>query len=87
MLIEYFESASQIWSDNKNNVETFIKLASLLSGLPNDVRIEGHTDSGLIIPGSITEEKFGELGTFFLQGLWLCWKKYLKMIRLKIRQK
>ena len=45
--------------DNQNNVETFIKLASVLSGLPNDVRIEVHTDSGSIIPGSITEQKFG----------------------------
>ena len=45
--------------DTQNNVETFIKLASLLSGLPNDIRIEGHTDSGSIIRGSITEQKFG----------------------------
>ncbi|WP_295156148.1 flagellar motor protein MotB [uncultured Brachyspira sp.] len=55
----YFESASTNLIDNQNNVETFIKLASILSGLPNDVRIEGHTDAGSIIPGSITEEKFG----------------------------
>ena len=56
---QYFESASTNLVDNQSNVETFIKLASVLSGLPNDVRIEGHTDSGSIIPGSITEQKFG----------------------------
>ncbi|WP_300368943.1 flagellar motor protein MotB [Brachyspira sp.] len=55
---QYFESASTNLIDNKNNVETFIKLASVLSGVPNDIRIEGHTDSGSIIQGSITEEKF-----------------------------
>ena len=56
---QYFESASTNIIDTQNNVETFIKLASLLSGLPNDIRIEGHTDSGSIIRGSITEQKFG----------------------------
>ncbi len=56
---QYFESASTNIVETQNNVETFIKLSSLLSGLPNDIRIEGHTDSGSIIPGSITEQKFG----------------------------
>ena len=55
---QYFESASTNIIDSQNNVETFIKLASLLSTIPNEIRIEGHTDSGSIIPGSITEQKF-----------------------------
>ena len=45
--------------ENQNNTETFIKLASVLSGLPNEIRIEGHTDSGAIIPGSQLERQFG----------------------------
>lgn len=56
---QYFESASTNLVDSQNNIETFIKLSSILSGLPNNIRIEGHTDSGSIIPGSITEQKFG----------------------------
>ena len=56
---QYFESGSTNLIDNQNNTETFIKLASVLSAVPNDVRIEGHTDSGAIIPGTLTEQKFG----------------------------
>ena len=56
---QYFESGSTNLIDNQNNTETFIKLASVLSAVPNDVRIEGHTDSGAIIQGTLTEQKFG----------------------------
>ena len=56
---QYFESGSTNLVDNQNNTETFIKLASILSAVPNDIRIEGHTDSGAIIRGSLTEQKFG----------------------------
>ena len=56
---QYFESGRTNLVENQNNKETFIKLASVLSGLPNEIRIEGHTDSGAIIPGSQLERQFG----------------------------
>ena len=56
---QYFESGSTNLIDNQSNTETFIKLASILSTVPNDIRIEGHTDSGAIIPGSMAETRFG----------------------------
>ena len=56
---QYFESGRTNLVENQNNTETFIKLASVLSGLPNEIRIEGHTDSGAIIPGSQLERQFG----------------------------
>lgn len=56
---QYFESASTNIIDNQSNTETFIKLAASLSSIPNDIRIEGHTDSGSFIRGSLAEQKFG----------------------------
>ena len=56
---QYFESGRTNLVENQNNTETFIKLASVLSGLPNDIRIEGHTDSGAIRPGGELERQFG----------------------------
>lgn len=56
---QYFESGSTNLINNQSNTETFIKLAYLLSSIPNDIRIEGHTDSGAIIPGTVAEDKFG----------------------------
>lgn len=56
---QYFESGRTNLVENQNNTETFIKLASILSALPNDIRIEGHTDSGAIRVGSETERQFG----------------------------
>lgn len=56
---QYFESASTNIVNNQQNTETFIKLASLLSSVPNDIRIEGHTDAGAIREGSSAEERFG----------------------------
>ncbi|WP_297286226.1 OmpA family protein [uncultured Brachyspira sp.] len=56
---QYFESASTNIVNTQNNTETFIKIASVLSTLPNDIRIEGHTDSGAILEGSVTEQWFG----------------------------
>lgn len=56
---KYFESGSTNLIDTQSTTETFIKLASILSSVPNDIRIEGHTDSGAIIPGSRAEKIFG----------------------------
>lgn len=56
---QYFESGRTNLVENQNNTETFIKLASVLSALPNDIRIEGHTDSGAIREGSNLERQFG----------------------------
>ncbi len=56
---QYFESGRTNLVENQNNTETFIKLASILSTLPNDIRIEGHTDSGAIREGSALERQFG----------------------------
>lgn len=56
---QYFESGRTNLIDNQSNTETFIKLASILSSLPNDIRIEGHTDSGAIRPDSQLERQFG----------------------------
>lgn len=56
---QYFAPASTNITDNQQNTETFIKLASLLSSVPNDIRVEGHTDSGAIREGSATAERFG----------------------------
>lgn len=56
---QYFESGSATIYDNQANTEFFIKLASLLSAIPNDIRIEGHTDSGAFKAGSQGEIEFG----------------------------
>lgn len=56
---QYFESGSSVIFDTQSNTEFFIKLGSLLSAIPNDIRIEGHTDSGAFRAGSRGEVQFG----------------------------
>lgn len=56
---QYFLSGSDEIIENEQTVETFIKLARLLSTIPNDIKIEGHTDSGAFAEGSRLEEEFG----------------------------
>lgn len=56
---QYFRSASAEIAENQETTETFIKLAALLSQVPNDIRIEGHTDGGRFIAGSAAEKEFG----------------------------
>lgn len=56
---QYFESASAEIIDSQETTETFIKLARLLSSIPNEIRIEGHTDLGGFRSGSELEEQFG----------------------------
>lgn len=54
----YFKPASAEIEETQENTETFIKLASLLSTLQNDIRIEGHSDPGSIREGSATSKKY-----------------------------
>ncbi len=56
---QYFRSASAEVVDNQESTETFIKLARLLSSIPNEIRIEGHTDVGAFREGSQLEKEFG----------------------------
>lgn len=55
----FFKPGSDEIENTQETIETFIRIASLLEGLPNEIRIEGHTDSGMIAPGSLVDIQFG----------------------------
>jgi chemotaxis protein MotB len=52
----YFPSGSADLRDSAENV--LRKLSTIFQGLPNDIRVEGHTDSLPIAPGSTLAQKF-----------------------------
>ncbi len=52
----YFPSGSADLRDSAENV--LRKLSTIFQALPNDIRIEGHTDSIPITPGSALAQKF-----------------------------
>ena len=56
---QYFAPSSDEIPNIQENTETFIRLASLLAGLENEIRIEGHTDAGAFVPGGTTALEFG----------------------------
>jgi chemotaxis protein MotB len=52
----YFPSGSADLRDSAENV--LAKLSTIFQALPNDIRVEGHTDSLPITPGSLLAQKF-----------------------------
>jgi chemotaxis protein MotB len=52
----YFPSGSADLSDSA--VSVLRKLCTIFQGLPNDIRVEGHTDSLAITPGSALSQRY-----------------------------
>lgn len=55
----FFDPSSDVIPNTQENAESFIRLAALLGGLDNEIRIEGHTDAGALVPGGTTALEFG----------------------------